>query len=373
MRLADHILAARGTFNDKAMGGSLTSLGKELARAECFELAPEVVDACVNVSRSKPSSILSALPYTRVPFSKCWVEWTPSTGRESENPNRPVPQKIGFLTEAQGDLSHGSMTWAWRHNGNVAGLPLMVGPMGSTFDWRQGADVPGTFATISEKIAREMSPQQIEAIKQAGLEWRPDAVIKAAHNWHLSADKAATVLHEIPHWKKHAQDTVEQAAAADLANHAFLGLSRHCGNLVMNISRRVQAGDMAQEVAFALGKSWSDDVLGEMSFAQAFFIMLNSKNAVEMRREDLAKLNRARSKKGRPALQEFTMTALRLPSRLMRAGAGVEAAAARAARQHLVRGHFKVRSTGIFWWSPFVRGDASQAVPRVAYAVRSPQ
>lgn len=26
-------------------------------------------------------------------------------------------------------------------------------------------------------------------------------------------------------------------------------------------------------------------------------------------------------------------------------------------RAHFVRGHFKIRRTGIFWWSPYVRGD----------------
>jgi hypothetical protein len=29
-----------------------------------------------------------------------------------------------------------------------------------------------------------------------------------------------------------------------------------------------------------------------------------------------------------------------------------------AARQHLVRGHFKIRKTGVYWWAPFLRGDA---------------
>jgi len=37
-------------------------------------------------------------------------------------------------------------------------------------------------------------------------------------------------------------------------------------------------------------------------------------------------------------------------------------------RMHLVRGHFKTRSTGIFWWSPFVRGHGD-AVERRHYEV----
>lgn len=41
-----------------------------------------------------------------------------------------------------------------------------------------------------------------------------------------------------------------------------------------------------------------------------------------------------------------------------------------AARQHLVRGHFKIRRTGVYWWSPFLRGDGTRGtVKRVEYEV----
>jgi len=36
---------------------------------------------------------------------------------------------------------------------------------------------------------------------------------------------------------------------------------------------------------------------------------------------------------------------------------------------HYVRGHFKQRKSGVYWWSPFVRGSGEPR-KRAAYAVK---
>lgn len=38
-------------------------------------------------------------------------------------------------------------------------------------------------------------------------------------------------------------------------------------------------------------------------------------------------------------------------------------------RAHLVRGHFKLRKTGLFWWSPFVRGNAKNGILTKDYSI----
>jgi hypothetical protein len=43
--------------------------------ARYFELADDARDACFQVAQSKPSSIVSALPMTRLPYAKIWIEW----------------------------------------------------------------------------------------------------------------------------------------------------------------------------------------------------------------------------------------------------------------------------------------------------------
>lgn len=35
--------------------------------------------------------------------------------------------------------------------------------------------------------------------------------------------------------------------------------------------------------------------------------------------------------------------------------------------RHMVRGHFKRRATGVFWWNPFMRGSSDKSSKRIAY------
>lgn len=39
-------------------------------------------------------------------------------------------------------------------------------------------------------------------------------------------------------------------------------------------------------------------------------------------------------------------------------------------RAHLVRGHFKVRKSGVFWWMPFVRGNQKLGFVHKHYEVK---
>jgi hypothetical protein len=42
-------------------------------------------------------------------------------------------------------------------------------------------------------------------------------------------------------------------------------------------------------------------------------------------------------------------------------------------RAHFVRGHFKVRKTGIFWWSAYQRGDPKLGFVHKDYKLRLPE
>jgi hypothetical protein len=43
--------------------------------------------------------------------------------------------------------------------------------------------------------------------------------------------------------------------------------------------------------------------------------------------------------------------------------------ARRGWRWHSVRGHFKIRKTGVYWWSPFYRVDPTKQTVRQEYKV----
>jgi hypothetical protein len=116
-----------------------------------------------------------------------------------------------------------------------------------------------------------------------------------------------------------------------------------------------------------------DRIAGYPAFVQAVLILLNARQGTEREREDLGRLNAKRRKSGKPPLCEFTVTTLYVPrvvaNRIAAGGMDMNASEARAAaRAHLVSGHFKTRKTGIFWWSPFIRGGGERV--RHGYQVR---
>ena len=78
------------------------------------------------------------------------------------------------------------------------------------------------------------------------------------------------------------------------------------------------------------------------------------------------KLNVARAKKGKPPLRNYTYIYLDQTER----GGGTATGASGGKATHLVRGHFKRRSTGVFWWRPHLAGTLPEK-RRDAYVVKS--
>jgi hypothetical protein len=101
MRLADQFSVPPET-NDNA----LLALSRSIAGAQCFEFSESARDGCFQVASSKPSSILSAVPVTRLPYANTWIEWMGWPGEPEDRRNR-----YACLLEASSDkLSAGRMT-----------------------------------------------------------------------------------------------------------------------------------------------------------------------------------------------------------------------------------------------------------------------
>lgn len=99
----------------------------------------------------------------------------------------------------------------------------------------------------------------------------------------------------------------------------------------------------------------------------AFLMLLTSKNGLSRTTDDLSRLNQHRKAEGKRPLCEFINTRLDLSrSRSYWRNRGETNTS--PMRRHLVRGHFKVRKSGVFWWSPFFPGQ-SDWVPRQHHAV----
>jgi len=359
MRLADHILAARGTLNDFC--GMITSLSAGIEKAQRFSIDNDVAKAAVGVVRSRPSSLVAALPLCRLPFPKVWLEWSPDekTGRGQGRDNvvAPTPWRMGVLIEANHvSLQIGQMTFAWMHPDiDAPGDGVNVCPLSIIFDWREEGDLPTTMAPIFD-----------EAVRRGLLTGNYGSVLRGMRAAYLTPyrpEKAQADMrsHALQRgWGKLANDPREVAAVCELVRHTSPWISNHGVAFMKHASGLPNFMEML--------KLWEADLEGEEPYAAALITMMNSRNCVVQDAADLTKLNRSRRRSGKPEFLPYTTTRLRIAQHLRRAV--MEGRMTHdEAREHDVRGHFKLRSTGVFWWSPFKRGDPTRPMPRREYEV----
>jgi hypothetical protein len=109
-----------------------------------------------------------------------------------------------------------------------------------------------------------------------------------------------------------------------------------------------------------LGELGRADWAGEPAYLLAVIGLLNARNAVETADVDQHKLNRARTKRGKLPL--FSHKVLKIAHRQQHRayGNGEGRDDHQTLRGHFVRGHFKARASGVYFWHPHKRGDFSR-------------
>jgi hypothetical protein len=116
------------------------------------------------------------------------------------------------------------------------------------------------------------------------------------------------------------------------------------------------------------------DWQGEGLFWLAVLGLLNCRNAVRITEVDNKELNKKRRRLGRDPLTDHHVCNITLGKSHDEARhVSSPEEEKQIIRAHFVRGHFKVRKTGIFWWSPYVRGDLSKGFASKDYQVRTVQ
>ena len=113
------------------------------------------------------------------------------------------------------------------------------------------------------------------------------------------------------------------------------------------------------------------DWAGEPAFILAVIALLNARNAIEIDTVDNTAFNKKRAKRGRLPL--FSHKVLKIAHRQIKRvyGDAGHQGDYQPMRGHFVRGHFKTRKTGIFFWHPFSRGDFTRGKVVKDYEVTS--
>lgn len=294
--------------------------------AHHFALDDDIVRAAHQVVRASPTSLVSALPLARLPFGTTWIEWSETRRAELRDADgetvRHDRRRMGALVVADEGLQSGMMHFAIE----LADRTIRPVVVATLFDFSR----PGSMADFEQN--RRWTRDEIRA---------ETALHPYARRW---ADKDAeveallglytTTHHAMPHW-----------ARALMNRHAL---------------------ERGQAYADAITQGALDEIQGAPYFVMAAVALMNSRNLVETAPEkapdELARLNAKRRKRGAPPLYSFSTVKISL-SKIERARGRRPAAQSQDIRAHLVRGHFKVRKSGIFWWSPHLRGD-----PRAGFA-----
>jgi hypothetical protein len=353
MMLADRICAEAGSERDRTMCSAYTEMAKDIAKAERFVLDLNSTLAAAEVRATKPSSVLDAIHLSRPPFPMTWLEWPFTEMKRAQgveidldDPERPTPRRVGCLIQDQGDDAW-SASFAWDFAQESQGS--VVGVLGMACSNRgQMPEIQAQGRGLIEGMA-ERHPV-LRPLAETVKTYKPRT--PTAQEMKQFA-KDGELL-----WKS--LSDAEAEAATQLSNYSDVCVSPYAAYHAAALYGMNKSGKVSDEIYDKIVEGWKDDVVGEGAFVRSALLLINSRNAVEHEPSSLDRLNKSRIKQRKRPLLSHSVVKLNLSKVQMRrlgpAGPGA------GMRLHIVRGHFKVRRTGVYWWSNYLRGNAADGV-----------
>jgi hypothetical protein len=345
--LADRIAEAGQTFPIKSMRDEFSYVAAKIRSAQRFHVSDDVRGAIRSLLTSKPSTLIEAARFARLPFERCWFEWA-APYEANLHANQIQVRRCGALLEAYGP--HGfTMFTAWEFDRRARGLEIAAAVK------RQLGDIDPSeidprflpdFGVSALVGAYDFSSFTLPALMDSDRR----------HRWFHQRE---LTLKDLAQQRDDLRNGVRHALADEKEWQAIRTLSeRSCFRIHSEVHGERKIND--QEMLTGDTSSIVHDVQDEMGHLFATLILMNSKNCVEVAKtEPPMKLNKARSKRGKPELLPYSTVKIELSQSQKRAVAS-GLISREEARRHLVRGHFKVRSTGVFWWGEFIRGSAAK-------------
>jgi hypothetical protein len=193
--------------------------------------------------------------------------------------------------------------------------------------------------------------------------------------WHWMTMLMWTLVNE-PRWQIAGMQTKNNVSQIVLLYDTKDGftpdpLSRLAGLVEIRIAPFVPPGlkEAIKDPNGRLFKLCQADWSGEIRYLFSVLGLFNARNVVEAELVDKTKHNKARAKHGNPPLCTHTLLKIRAMHRRSLVP-GRHTADGREIRSHFVRGHFKQRATGIFWWGPHMRGNPERGTITHDYLIQ---
>lgn len=367
--LADEIIALAGTeYDNKGVFGAYSIIAASIARAQRFNISSEVHDAADHLAHSKPSSLLHAVPRCRLPFKSVWLEWVPPmTARNDSDINNQllgitaVPRRFGILCESFDDT---------------------LARFGATFCWVQRGQ-PNTKEAMAAQLTKSLGvPHLPKDIPQFILD--NDRVDVCAYGYVINwfADWPIMSREEIVTGLNNHASRLRRTGVVNVNRAAWLSNKDEFDAMVeLNSMATLTAvpsmlkfiNVIHEKASFSLRERFMEaakaDIEGELPKLMSVLCLLNSKNCISSELVKFDKLNVKRQRNNKKPLLSYSEVKINLSRRDAMAASG-SGMTKEEIRRHIVRGHFKIRKSGVYFWRPFIRGTAKVGeVRRSGYSV----
>ena len=268
------------------------------------------------------------------------MEWEPNRRSILVHQNdKPKPLRMGCLILSNREGNKGTAIYAWEHKTGLDTIcdEITLDPFGIIFDFSgESVNEP-----VMAQYARHVGVPVTREVWEKKYQIDRDQLLANSK------------------WSKLSKVAAEIDAYIELEKASGIVPLYHCAEMFQS-----EIGGKLLRPGQQMYENFMEDLQGEFAYTQAFLLMLNTKNSViAQKREDLSRFNKSRIKRRKLPVKEFIVTNLhpRRQQVLQGIGAVGNRASARgmsreAARLHLVRGHFKTKPSGVYWWSSHVRG-----------------
>lgn len=346
LTLADRLIEAETSYRGLAeFQQDFAYTAKKIKGAQRFIVSEDVRGAIRSLLTSRPSTLVQAAKFARLPFQRCWFEWNAPADAKLY-PGQVLVKRSGALLEAYGE--HGfTLFTAWEFDRKSQDEDIerevlkKVGP-GAVID---RSLMPG-FGVSSLVGLYDFSQIAAGAAPRFEYPWMRQAALRRQDLERMRNDQKNPIRHAL-------KEEGELNALLLLSDCAAFRVHEEAHGLQKINTQHDLTGDLGSVI---------HDVQDEMGHIFATLILMNAKNCVELAEtKPPEKLNKARRKQGKTELLPYSTVHIELTKSQERA---VEDGriSREEARRHLVRGHFKVRATGVFWWSEAWRGNALRGV-----------
>lgn len=306
-------------------------LADKIAKAVKFIVDGDVAAAMISVARTKPSTLCTTVPLAAMPYPLMWIEMK---GKErfyrADLDQTKIPERVGFLIESIDGPMVGEITQVQMGRG-VIGLPFS---------------------------------QWVFDNRETHLNW--SETMKDLDNlWSLPL----TRLHEREIANCQQFHKEEPEAVRALYSRDFRVPNTYTNSMMKNVMSGLDLQTAVNKFTPLLDAS-IEDTRGDNLVVRSILSLLNSRNALESEAVSCDAHNKRMRKRGRADNLQYEHKVLKLKllekQRAYLRGCGMSEA---EIRSHRVRGHFKIRKTGIFWWSDFMRGSAKSGYLEKDYEV----